>query len=656
MSMAAIRRAAAQALMPPPMLDLAEWSEENIILSREDSAAPGKYIPWAFQIEPMQVMSPKNPVEKVCIIAASQTLKTRLMLNFLGYVIDVDPGPVLFVEPRGADAEALSKDRVTPMIRDTPCLRGKVADAKSRDSANTIDHKKFPGGHISFGIATSPSSLAMRPIRYLFLDEVSRDEYRNSSEGDPVSIAEKRTVTFWNRKIIYASSPGDEGTCRISQLFSHSDQRQWHIPCPHCGHEQVLEWSGIVWSRGGQPIEYTHHGQRCQMVIPDTKPMYRCAECNDLIAERYKLEGGRYIVTNPDGKYPGFRVNALVTPVRTWADIVQDYVQAEGKPSMMKVFYNTVLAETWQEKGEAPDWEKLMARRSQWAAGTVPHGGLLLTAGVDVQNDRWEAFVWAWGRNRQCWLVEHKVHYGKFSEQSTKDALTLWKSQSWTHVAGASMTLARLAIDSGHETNEVYAWARTQGSDVLVIDGRQHLTGNVVGAPSYVDVTVGGKRYRRGMRLWPIDTWKLKNELYGRLNLPLEGETKPPGWVFLPDWAGPELCKGLVAEQIVRRIVKGYPKLSFEKVFPRNEPLDCWVYARAAAANLEIDRFSERQWTSLARMLSVEAEVPPPVVVEPVVDSPVPTAAPLQPVTQQQTPPVARQKPPRIVRSSFVWR
>lgn len=657
MSISVAKLAAARALAPPPALDLAEWSEEFVVLSREDSAAPGKYTPWPFQVEPMSVMSPRHPAERVAILAASQTLKTRLMLNFVAYVIDSDPGPILFVEPRAADAEALSKDRVAPMLRDMPCLKGKVADAKSRDSSNTIDHKKFIGGHLSFGIATSPSSLAMRPIRYLFLDEISRDEYKNSSEGDPVSIAEKRTVTFWNRKIIYASSPGDEGDCRISQVFEHSDQRQWHVPCPHCGHEQVLEWSGIVWSRNGQPVDYTHAGQPRQSEIPDTAPMYRCAGCNDLIAERYKLSGGRYIAMNPSGKYPGFRVNGLVSPVRTWADIVDDWTKAQGKPSQLKVFFNTVLAETWKEKGEAPDWERLLARRETWEAGTVPMGGLLLTAGVDVQGDRWEGFVWAWGRNRQCWLVEHKIHHGKFSEQSTKDALTAWKAGTWRHAGGASMAIARLAIDSGHETNEVYAWARTQGSDVIVIDGRQHLTGSVIGAPSYVDVTVGGKRYRRGMRIWPLDTWKLKNELYGRLNLPAPESTQPhpPGWVHLPEFVGPEFCKGITAEQIVRRIVKGYPKLSFEKIYERNEPLDGWNYARGAAANLEIDRFSEKQWASLERMLSVEPEPAPVVVVEDVpVEAPVVAAQP--PPAAQPAPVERKPKPPKVIRSSFIWR
>ena len=382
--------ALADGLKPPPMLDLAEWSAENIVLSPEDSASRGRYEPWPFQIEPMQCMSPRHPCERVALVCASQTMKTRLMLNFLGYVIAVDPGPVLFVEPRQQDAEALSKDRVTPMLRDTPALRGKVAEAKSRDAGNTIDHKKFLGGHVSFATATSPSSLAMRPIRYLLLDEIARDEYRSSSEGDPVSLAEARTATFPNRKIVYASSPSDEGRCRISEMFAVSDQRQWEVPCPHCGHWQSLEWSGIRWSHDGEPVEYEDRGEKKSRTIPVEEPEYMCAGCGNLIAERNKAamnQAGRYVAQNPEGKFPGFRVNQLVSPVVRWGEIAQLWVQAQNHPQQLKAFVNTRLAETWQERGEAPKWEVIFSRRENYRLGAVPEGVRFLVAGIDIQKD-----------------------------------------------------------------------------------------------------------------------------------------------------------------------------------------------------------------------------------------------------------------------------
>ena len=602
-------------LRPAEQLDLAEWSERNIVLSPEDSAARGKFTAWPFQIEPMSVMSPRHECEKVCILAASQTLKTRLMLNFLGFVIAADPGPVLFVEPRAQDAEALSKDRVTPMLRDTPALRGKVVDAKSRESGNTIEHKKFAGGHVSFAIATSPSSLAMRPIRYLFLDEISRGEYRTSNEGDPVRLAERRTVTFWNRKIIYASSPGNEGECRISDVFRYSDQRQWHVPCPHCGHYQVLEWSGMVWSSKGQPITWHENGKEHSGVISADAPRYRCSGCDNLIEERHKSEmneRGKYIAQNPDGKYPGFRINALVSPVVRWANIVQEWIENQGKPEQLKTFVNTVLAETWKEIGEAPDWEKLYARREQYQIGKIPEGVLFLTAGVDIQADRGEVSLYGWGRNRECWLVDHQVLLGKPSERSLWNALTEYRQRMWEHPGGYQIGILRMAVDTGYETNEVYQWVRQQSDpSVFAIKGRDALGGPVLGQPNAVDVTLNGRPLKRGLKLWPVDVSKLKHELYGRLNLPrpVEGESFPSGWIHLPE-IDEEACKQLVAEQIFTTTKKGYKRTEWQKIRPRNERMDCWVYARAAAHQAGIDRFTEREWRRFESYSAQKATAP----------------------------------------------
>jgi phage terminase large subunit GpA-like protein len=644
LSVASLNQAFARGLRPPPQLSLAEWSEKNIILSPEDSAAKGHYTTerWEFQREPMEVMSPRHPAERVCILAASQTLKTRLLLNLLAYVIAEDPGPVLFVEPTAQVAESVSKDRVAPMIRDTPALRGAVADAKSRDSGNTIEHKKFKGGHASFAFATSPSSLATRPIRYLLLDEISREEYSSSNEGDPVRLAEKRTITFYNRKIVYASSPSNDGACRISDVFEHSDQRQWHVPCPYCNHFQVIEWQGLVWSQGGQPVKYRdERGVECEKVIPAAQPQYRCEACENLIPERRKPSmnaNGRYVPANPQGLFPGFRINQLASPIRTWGDIVQEWLECQGKPEQLKVFVNTVLAETWKEKGERPDWEKLYGRREKYELGSVPAGVLFLTAGADVQDNRIEASLYGWGRNRECWLIEHAVFYGKPTEQKVWNDFASWKGGSWKHASGAQMQILLTAVDTGHATNDVYAWVRTQGKDVLAVDGRQSVSGAIVGQPSMVDVDLQGRKIRRGVAIWPVDTTKLKYELYGRLNLPApeDNQSYPTGWVHIPE-IGPEFCRQLVAEQVVTKTVRGYKKIVWEKI-GRNEALDTWVYARAAAHQAGSDRASEEVWVAMEHALGIielkaePIEEPSPIKVEakPAMP-PMPTSKPRDP-------------------------
>jgi len=651
-SVAVLREAFADGLRPAPMLDLAEWSETNMVLSAESSASRGKFTAWPFQIEPMSVMSPRHPSEKVAMLCAAQVMKTQLLLNLVGFAIDVDPGPILFVEPRQADVEFVSKSKVAPMLRDVPCLRGKVADVKSRDSGNTINHKSFRGGSIEFATGNSPASLRMRSVRYLLLDEISSEEYEAGKDGDPVSNAEER-ASFWNRKIVYASTPRNEGSCRITDVFLHSDQRQWFVPCPHCGHEQILEWAGMVWSTNDIPIYWHENGQQKSGVVDPQRPMYRCAECDNLIAERDTRDVGRYIPQNPEGKYPGFRVNQLVCPTKKWGDLVQTWLQAQGKPEQIKSFINNKLAQTWKEVGEAPDWERLLSRREVYPPNRVPMGGLFLTAGVDVQADRIECSLYAWGRDRQRWLVEHAVLMGRTTEDKVWADLTAWKHRTWKHEGGADMSIVRLAIDTGHETNRVYQWVRTQGSETLAVDGRSSLFGSIVGQPTSVDVDISGRKVRRGVKLWPVDVSKLKHELYGSLGLARpEGGDYPAGWVHLSESvADPEFLKQLTAEQTVSRVAKGYRKVEWQKIRPRNEALDCAIYARAAANQAGWDRMTERQILSIESSLSVKAaraaEAAPAVQAQ---EQEAPMPAP---------PPVVRQQPERrqkFIRSSWVNR
>lgn len=616
MGLAVIKKALAEGLRPPDMLDLAEWSQQNIILSPEDSAARGRYVAWEFQIEPMECMSPRHPADQVGLMFASQTGKSRLMLNQLAYVIAVDPGPTMYVCPRQKDAETISKDRVTPMLRDTPALRGRVADAKSRDAGNTIEHKKFIGGHLSFGIATSVSSLAMRPIRYLLIDEVSRPEYRGSAEGDPVRLAERRTTTFPNRKIVYASSPATEGECRISEIFAYSDQRQWFVPCPFCQHEQRLEWPGIVWSTDGKPVEYTDSaGQKCGRIIPTDEPMYRCERCDNLIPERAKAgmnAKGRYIPQNPAGRFPGFRVNQLVSPVVRWGNLVQEWLESKGKPDQRRAFVNTVLAETWKERGEAPAWEVIYSRREQYKLGTVPRGALFLTAGIDVQKDWIEIHVWGWGRNRECWMVDYEQLQGRTSNEGVWQLLSAYVSRAWKHEGGTDMYLIRFAIDTGYETSMVYEWARRQGDRVMPIKGSTSASSKdvYVGQPGAVDIAQSGTRIRRGVNVWPVFVNNLKEDLYTRLREPRPESGKfPSGWVHTPELPE-EFYRQLTAEEKVVWTVKGYVKSEWRKTRPRNEALDAWVYARAATFPIGLDRITDEEWLLLEENLNIDKPAP----------------------------------------------
>ena len=298
----------AEALLPPRDISVSQWADENVVLTGSGSAEQGQWHTRPYQREPMDVLSPSHPCKQVVLMSAAQMLKTSVMVNFLGYIADVDPGPTLAVEPRAEDAKALSKDRVAPLFRHSPALRGKLAAVKSRDSNNTAMHKVFANGsgHITFTGAISPSGLAMRPIRYLLLDEVDRYPLSAGSEGDPVSLAMQRTGEFeHNKKVIMCSTPTVDGESRIQAAWNTSNQREYFVPCPLCNHFQILVFSdgtdgGLVWPEG-EP----------------EKAAYCCEKCRELIPHNQKsgmVERGEYRPQNPGSPIPGFRVSQLISP------------------------------------------------------------------------------------------------------------------------------------------------------------------------------------------------------------------------------------------------------------------------------------------------------------------------------------------------------
>lgn len=549
------------------------------------------------------VSDPAN--ETIVAVLASQTGKTdALILNTLGYYIDQEPAPILIVEPRVDDAKSLSKDRIAPMLRDTPVLRGRVADARSRDSGNTTLLKEFPGGRLTLGGANSPAGLAMRPIRVLLFDEVDRYPASAGSEGDPVSIATKRTSTFWNRKIVMVSSPTNEGASRIWDAYLETDQRRYFVPCPACGHHQALRWEQVRWDKSPDG-----------RALPDTA-CYCCEDldCNARWGDGQRWDAvsrGKWLPTRPDappGKV-GFHLNALASPWKRLSELVAEWLEVQGKPERLQTFINTVLAECWKVPGEAPEWQCLYDRRENWPANVVPAEALFLTAGVDVQKDRLEARVWGWGRGSQSWLIETRIMPGDTSRDEVWLELDKLLHDTWEHAGGALMKLARLGVDSGYATREVAAWARKHASDARVMITKGDNRGSaIVRAPS-LDTTSHGKRLKGGVRPWMIPVDTLKATFYGwlRLDAPLDGQPYPPGYVHLSRSCTDDEIKQLTAEQRVRVTKKsGFTALEWQLIpGRRNEALDTRVIAHAAAITFGLERFGRKQWDRLAEMLNV---------------------------------------------------
>ncbi len=597
---------AALALKPDPDLAVSEWADEYRLLSQKAASEPG---PWRTDRTPylreiMDCLSASSRTRRVVLCKGSQLGGTECGNNWIGYVIHQAPGPMMAVAPTVELAKRNSKQRIDPLIEESAALRGLVKERRSRDSGNTVLSKEFPGGVLVMTGANSAVGLRSMPVRYLFLDEVDGYPGDVEGEGDPIALAEARSRTFVRRKALLVSTPTIAGRSRIEREYEASDKRRYFVPCPECGAYQTLEFAQLKWEKDK----------------PETA-RYVCAHCEARLGDEHKtqmLARGEWRATAPSPgqargsghKAAGFHLSSLYSPVGwlSWVEIAQAWMKAQGHPDLLKSFVNTVLGETWAESREAPDWQRLYDRCEDYRIGIVPWGGLILTAGVDVQKDRLEISVWAWGRDKESWLVEHRVLEGDTSRAEVWRALTAMLGETWPHQSGVDMTLVRTAVDSGYATQEVYAWARKQpATRVMVVKGVERASAPVA-QPSSVDVTTRGKRIRRGARVWPVCGPIYKSELYGwlRQERPTEesGDPYPPGYVHLPK-VGEEFCKQLVAEHLVTRTVKGYRKDEWEQTRERNEALDCRVYARAAAAVYGLDRFGERRWREFERSLGL---------------------------------------------------
>ncbi len=610
-----IDRAWREGLTPDPLLSVSEWSDRHRMLSSKASAEPGRWrtsrTPYLKAI--MDCLSPTSPVERVAFMKAAQLGATEMGSNWIGYVIHHAPGPMMAVWPTVEMAKRNSKQRIDPLIDESPILAELIAPARSRDSGNTILSKEFRGGVLVMTGANSAVGLRSMPVRYLFLDEVDGYPLDVEGEGDAVSLAEARTRTFARRKIFIVSTPTISGASAIEREFEASDQRRYFVPCPHCSHRQWLRFEQLRWEKGQ----------------PETAA-YVCESCDKPIAEHHKtwmLEHGEWRAMNSEGNYKtaGFHLSSLYSPVgwRSWQDIASSWESAVSKESgsaaAIKTFKNTELGETWVEEGEAPDWQRLIERREDYALGTVPAGGLLLVGAADVQKDRIEASIWAFGRGKESWLIEHRILMGPvYGDMGARE--TVWQSlksmldETWTHASGNQMPLTQFALDTGFATQEAYAFVRgCRDSRVMAIKGVPRGAA-LIGTPTAIDVSQGGKKLRRGIKLYSVAVGIAKLEFYNNLrktaDVAEDGTTPvyPGGFVHLPK-IDAEFIQQLCAEQLItRRDRNGFPVREWQKMRERNEALDCYVYARAAASAAGLDRFEERHWSELERQLGLASD------------------------------------------------
>jgi phage terminase large subunit GpA-like protein len=563
----------------PTRLTVTDWADQFRMLPSKGAAAPGKYRSsrTPYMVEPMNMLSVSSACEVVVIMAAAQTGKSESGNNWVGYVIDNAPGPMLLVQPTVDNAKRYSKQRIGPMIAESPTLAAKVIENKSREGGNTMLEKEFPNGILLLGGANSAAGLRSTPIRFLFCDEISNWPADVDGEGDPLVLALERTNTFGRkRKVLLTSTPGLRGTCRIEREYLKTDQRRYHVACPHCGTLQVLRWDNFVIPKddNGRPQPNQAH-----MVCTEDS-------CREEIHEKHKtdlLRGGVWIATAPqnaDATVAGYHISALYSPAgwKSWAKIAKQWIEAQGNKLLLKAFYNNVLAETYEDSGEGIDHTGLAARAEEYGTDVLPAGALLVTNGVDVQPDRIELETVAWGLGEESWSIDYRVFMGDPDGPLVWQQLDAYLHTEFKHPAGVRLRAARTFIDTGGaNTKAVYAYVEGRAHmGVFGIKGKGGDGVPAVGSPTRSNIAK--------IPLVPLGTFTLKDAVYGALSVPEPG----PGYCHFPTRYGESYYKGLTAEEVrTKANQKGFPVREWFKVYPRNEPLDCRVYSTAAMLSLQ---------------------------------------------------------------------
>lgn len=594
-------------LRPP----LSVWAEQNIVLSKEYAFKASALRLYTWQKEMFDSFTDPHTVE-ITVACSTQTVKTLLIQCAMAYCIVEDQGPILIVQPKQDDAKAFSKERLGPMIRDCPALRGLISE--SEKEGNTILTKEFPGGSVALVGAISPGNLARRSIRYIFFDEVDKYPASAGKEGDPLTLGRERTITFGHRrKIVNTCSPTIAGRSRILKAYSESDRRKPYVPCWECGYMQVLNFrTGVKWDSSlATELQPATAYYQCSNIECGAKwdDMQRWASCTKTVWRADK----------PFQGHAGFWINHLYSPYKTLTLIVKDFLAAKNNPQTLQAFINTTLAEAWEEEGSAPDPEILYGRREDYPhsdEAVVPMRGLFLTAAVDVQENpaRLECEVKAWGRDRENWSVGYfiisvQAENGELLPVTSRE---LWDkldqeilSALYLHASGRHLPIMCMVIDTGRRPKPVYDFAARHarlafgpaGIRLAAIRTVVPIKGNdddlkIISAVSKEDAA----RKRQNVRIVSLGTHCIKQEIFDTLK---SVKPKPDGSAVPACYHFPyydmTYFEGLSSE--VRVVDPDDGTVEYRKrPGMRNEPLDLAVYNRGAASIVGIDRFTDAHW------------------------------------------------------------
>lgn len=606
-------------MTPPDDLTVSQWAEAKRRLSAESAAEPG---PWRtertpYLREPMDAFTDPK-VRHIVMVAASQVGKSEFLNNCIGYIIDEDPGSILFVHPTTIDAQEYSKLRIAPMLRDSPALRNKVSPAKSRDSKNTILQKSYPGGILTMCGSTEAHALASKPIRYVFGDERDRWATSAGNEGDPWDLAMARQTTFYNAKAVEVSTTTIKNASAIEAAYYTGTMERWNSKCPHCGEYHEIRWADIR-------FEYDEIIVAHKKTYKVKNIYYTCPGCGCVSTEiQMKRAPAKWIAENPEAYAQGTRsfwLNAFVSQWASWESIVLKYLNAVGNTKKMQVVFNTCFGEPWEDRGDIEDEDSLMARREDYGKNAddlpveLPAGVLVLTAGVDTQDDRMEYEIVGHGHFGETWGIEKGIVMGRPDDDATwqkLDEMVFDRVLRFENGVGLRVSMS-FVDEGGHFTMDVRQQCRARiGKKVFCIKG-------VGGADK--PYTAPPKKQKIIVRQIAVGTcWQYQIGVDSGKEIIMDNlRVQTPGakYCHFPkrDDYGSAYFAGLLSETKVYDPNKKQP-WQWKKIpgHERNEALDCRNYALAAFRALpkNLDEIDRQLKATAGQQAPVSANVSPP--------------------------------------------
>ena len=593
-----LRRAWSRGLASPPERLVSAWADAHRVLGPEEGPFPGRWrtdrVPYLRDV--MDALSLSHPARRVTLMASAQVGKTMALLNLAGQIISETPTTVLWVLPSLDEAQKFNRDKLEPMLANSPAVSAKVKALVSRDeTGSTTKRKNFPGGNIDLTGANSSKGLQMVTKRVILLDEISEFPMDVDGRGDPVAMAEARAIAWTGReKIAAASTPGIKGQCRISARYEDGSAGRFHVACPDCNAKQPLVFENLRWPKG-EP----------------SAALYHCTACGSGIEHRRKaamLAAGEWVHERPEllVHHASFALNALYSPFVSWAWVAEQRERSQDDPLLDKVFTQQVLGLPYEPRYDLPSHELLWRRREPYPPRRIPPGVLFLTGACDVQGDRLEWGVYGWDRNLSSWWIDGGILEGDPALDPVWLALDEVIGKRYRDAWGREWAPISYGIDSGYLPQRVYSYARRHaaGRDprILALDGRAKWGEPPLGMPKPQDVDYNGKKIG-SVLLWPVGTWDLKTEVAAALRLTEMGPDAtgawPKGAAHFPQALDLGFFEQITAEACVEIGNRaGFTRREWRKVRPRNEQWDIAIYARALARH-ETANLTDAHWERL---------------------------------------------------------